>query len=551
MMVEGFCYLAELSAYDKDASAAVVLRYGTGLGFITGAADSPAHTMYEPRLEQPVEVTRSIFAPGTTQGQSRIGFGELTILNPDGDLDVLLLYALDGRAVVVRRGPARAASLAEFTDVFAGTMEQAEFSADRITITLRDRQVQMNRPLQANRYAGTNALPAGVDGVRADLAGKPKPLTFGRVKNVQPPIVNTARVVYQVHDGAIASLDAVYDRGIALTSDGTYGTLSDVLNDGLQPGAGQFKVWLAGGLFRLGSSPAGVITADVTQGATSGARTAAALYEAVLLRMGVAAGDILATDLTALTTRNPAELGVYLDDETRAADVLDAVATTVGAWWGANRDGVYRIVVLDRPTGAPVLTLTAEDLMGPPVRESTADPERGLPVYQTTVRYAQNFTVQTDLASGVTDARRAIVAQQWREATATDATVQPVHRLAALLTIDSLFADEADALTEAQRLLVLRSRQRHRFEVTTLFDDRTSALDLNDVVGLLHPRYGLGIAGDEIGRLFRVIGIEPDARTERLRLTLWGAALTTRNLVTHLGEYLVTHAGDHLVTPDL
>ena len=46
-------YVAEITAYDPAISGTRVLRYCTGTGYTTGAADSPAHTFYEPRIEQP------------------------------------------------------------------------------------------------------------------------------------------------------------------------------------------------------------------------------------------------------------------------------------------------------------------------------------------------------------------------------------------------------------------------------------------------------------------------------------------------------------------
>jgi hypothetical protein len=547
-VTQAFCYLAEITAYEKATATVRVLRYSTGLGFTSGAGDTPAHTSYDPRLEQAIEVTRTIFAPGTTQGQSKSGFGNLVILNPDGELDGLLNYAFDGRAIVVKRGPANATSLTEFVTVFVGTMEQADFNTDRVTLKLRDRQALLQVLIQTTKYAGTNALPDGLEGVAGDLAGKPKPLCYGVVFNVEPPCVNTARLIYQVNDGAVQSVGNVYDRGIALTNGGTYASQADLLNDALQPSAGAYKAWLAGGMFRLGSSPAGTVTADVTQGATAADRTAAMLYKAVLLRMGFTVGDILMSDLTTLDGQNSAELGIYIRDETKGAEVLDMIANTVGAWWGANTAGLYRIALVEKPFSTPIYTFTANEMIGPLLRVPTADAERGTPAYRVTVRYARNYTPQTDLAGGVSAARRAVVAQEWREATRVESSVQTVHLLAVALEYNCLFAYEADAYLEANRRLALRSIQRHRFEITTIFNDETSALDLGDIVGLLHPRYDLTLPGDEAGQNFVLTGVEPDAQGGRLRLTLWGNSFDTFNIVSTAGEYIVTSSGDYLVT---
>jgi hypothetical protein len=537
-------YLAELTAYDLDTGLLRTLRYSTGLGYTTRPTDTPADTLYEPVLEQPVELTRAAFAPGTTEGQTRVGFGDLVLLNGDGALDPILRTVIDGRDVIVRRAPVGTLSLADFVTVFRGTCDRVEYDATRITVKLRDRQAALALPLQSNVYGGTNTLPDGLDGVAGDLQGKPKPLVFGSVTNLELPCVNTARLIYQAHDGALASVDGVYDRGISLPVASTYATLGDLLNDALAPAPGTCAAYLAGGYIRLGSSPVGQVTADVTQGTS----TAATLYVAMLTRMGVNPADIRAADLVDLDAQQSAPLGLAFAEPVTAADAIDRVANTVGAWWGVTADGTYRIARLRRPTGTVVHTFTAADLIGPPKSVSTADVARGMPAWAVTIRYAKNETVQPDVAAGVSDARRAVLSEQWREVRAEDPSVQTAHTLAVALTYDTAFRTEADARREAERRLRLRGLRRHRFDITVLFDEDTAALDIGDVVGLQHPRFGLTVEGDEIGQKFVILGVEPDAKTGRVTLTLWGNSFTTYNLVTHLGDFLGTDVGDFLVT---
>lgn len=546
-MSTAWLYLAELDAYDLDTGSLRVLRYSWGQGFTTGGADTPAHTLYDPVIEQPVELTRAIFSPGTTEGRSRVGFGDLVLLNPDGELDPILRYAIDGRRVVIRRAPVGTALLADFAVVFLGTCDRVEYDATRITVKLRDRQAALALPLQANRYGGTNVLPAGLDGVASDLQGKPKPLVFGSVSNIELPCVNTARLIYQAHDGALSSVDGVYDRGVALEAGAPYATLAALQDDAGAPAPGTYRAFLGGGYVRLGASPVGQVTADVTQG-TGPTQTAAGLFVAMLTRMGVDGADIRADDLTTLDAQQPAPLGVAFLEPITAADAVDQVANAVGAWWGVTAAGTYRIARLRRPTGDVAETFTPDDLIGPPRSISTADAERGMPAWAVSVRYAQNYTVQSDVAFGVSDARRALLAEPWREVRAEEPAVRDAHVLAVDLTYDTLFRSEADARKEAERRLRLRGIRRHRFDITVLFDERTASLDLGDVVGLRHPRFGLTVAGDEIGQKFVVLGVAPDAKAGRVTLTLWGNSFTTYNLVTNDGDFLITDVGDFLVT---
>jgi hypothetical protein len=87
------------------------------------------------------------------------------------------------------------------------------------------------------------------------------------------------------------------------------------------------------------------------------------------------------------------------------------------------------------------------------------------------------------------------------------------------------------------------------FEVKTVIDDLTVALDLADVVWLNYARYGLRLVGDEIGAPFLIIGIQHDVADRSFIFTLWGSALTSRNRVDTTGRYRTDVSGRYRVTP--
>jgi hypothetical protein len=512
----GTIYIAEVTAFDPSIPGTRVLRYSTGQGHTTRPAETPANAYYDPRIAQPALVRRDLFDAGTTAGQSRIGYGDLVLLNEDGALDELLNYAFDGREIVIRQGPVGAAYPGGFDTILVGTMEQPEVARSTVTIKVRDRQAELETPLQATKYAGDNVLPDGLEGVADDLKGKPKPLLFGNVANISIPCVNSAKLIFQVNDGEVYAI-TVYDRGIELTNGGTYSNADELLNDSLAPAAGSFKYWPAGGYVRLGASPAGLVTADAI-GSISYAATAGQIFVRLLARAGKSEADWSASDIVALDTANGATLGLWISEEIPLADILDVVAGSVGGWWGVDRNGIFRIQQFTAPSGPPTVTLTANDLLTPLERLATNDDWKGLPVYRCTVRYRRNYTVQTtDLAAGVDAARRAALSTEWREAVATDDAVKVEHLLSPDTTEDSLLVLESDAIDEAVRRQTLRGVRRDRFDLVIPLDSRTAAIDLGDVVELVHPRYGLSV-----GKLFRVLGIEPNAKDSVLSLTVWG-----------------------------
>lgn len=572
-------YLAEITAWDPKIQNTRVLRFSDGDGYATSPLTVPANTYYEPKLLQPASIRRHLFTLGATMGRSVVGFGDLILHNQDGEFDFVLDLALDGRNVTIRRSMEYAPRYPEeFEVTLVGTMDQPEFSRDNITIRLRDRQADLDVALQPVKYAGNNVLPDGLEGLPSDLMGKPKPICYGRVYNIDPPNVNTARLIYQVNDGAVFDIPKVYDRAVELTRGADYIDVADMMaND---PAPGTYRCLLTDGYFRLGSTPAGIITADVVQGDDATLRTAARIYESLIARARlvntwtqnlaktnlstndgihlvtdtgaelISTGDISQTDLTTLDSTNPAELGYWTKEETTVAAVCDLVASTVGAWWGVDREGVFRIAQFVAPKhGEAKIVLRPDDMLRPLERLPTNDPGKGLPVYRQVLRWGRHYVKQTtDIAASVAQARRAELANEWRTVVATDPAVQERHLLSPEVIRDSLYAFEADAQAEANRRLALYSPRRDRYEITVHLNEETDRIDLGDTVNISHPRYGLNIAGSDDGVPFVVLGLEPDTRNKTLAINLWGSSTGLENFVTSDGELFMTDTGVLLTT---
>lgn len=526
-----------------------VFRFSTH-PFTTTPADSPADTPYYSDLTQATDASRNMWAPGTTQGQSRRSFSNARIRNGNRRWDVLFDYAFDLRTAVVRCGPVTATLLSEHTAQTLVIDRQPTATLDAIEFVLRDNAQRLSKPLQQNKYAGTNVLPNGVEGTNSDIGGKEKSWIFGQVKEWPVVFVNTAKLIGQVHDGALDYWPACYDKGIPLTFAGFYASQAELENDALQPAAGHFKVWLAGGMCRLGSSPVGVVTADVTVGASPADRTAAKGMEAVWLKAGYDPSEILASDLTALDAANSAEIAFGVNDATIGEAVCDQIAATIGGWWGVNLAGLLRVQQVGKIEGTAVATFTEHSSPKRSLQlESTADPERGTPLKALTLQYARNYTTQTDPAAGVSDARRAYVAQQYRQVVVENAAVATTYLNAAAPTRQSLFVYEADALAEATRVLQFRSVERFRFTITVFYSRAFAATDLGDLVGLNFPAFGLPLYGNQEGRLFRVLGIAPNTGAVPATITfnLWGNTLLDRNLSTEDDFLLQAEDGSFLI----
>jgi len=285
---------------------------------------------------------------------------------------------------------------------------------------------------------------------------------------------------------------------------GTFANLTELEDDTLQPVPGTYK-WVShatGSYVRLGTIPFGQVTVDARTGATAANRTAAQLIQAVLVDAGYTSAIWNAADMTALDTADASELGLVLTGDETVAEAIDAIATSVGAWWGIDASGVLRVQQLTAPSGSSTFTITANDILGNLERLASSDPLLGLPSTRTTLRYARTDTLALD---------GAVLAE--------DAAVLTAHLLAGSTDEDTLYTSASAAQTEANRRQTLRGVQRSAFRVVVPMHDTDrnyEAIALGAVGTLQHPRFGL--SG---GVLVRVIGIEPNAAQRQLTLTLW------------------------------
>lgn len=507
-------YLVEIVAATNSAGATTTLRFCTE-NYVTKPTDSPANTYYEPRIKTPADITRNLFASGTTSGASRVGYGVVELSNVDGGLDYMANYSYDNRALTIKIGNP-GDNYSAFTTILSGTMEQVEFTFSTVTVLARDKLAILDLPLQKTEFAGTNTLPSGLEGVD-DLKGQKKPFCYGKVYNVQPPCVNTSRLIFQVNDAAISDVTAVYDKGAGLTKGTAYSNVSDMETNA--PAAGNYRVLSTstGSYFRLGSSPVGLITCDVTQGTASSNRTAAQIIKLMAIKGGVNSGDINASDVTALDTANSAEVGIWVFGEDTGLACIDQIAQSVGAWYGYDATGQFRMGQFAVASGVADIEINSDNIISiESVRPS--DTDRGLPAYKVILSYFKNYTVQTaDLASGVSEARRSVLKYAFAAGYATDATVQTQYLLASEINRDTLLVSSAAASTEATRVLNLYKTKRTMYQVAIALDVSEHLPDLNDVVNLTLDRFGL-----DSGTLFRIIGISSSYAKNRATLTLWG-----------------------------
>lgn len=468
--------------------------YAASTEFISRASDTPPNQPFLGTLEKPISLERSIVTSAGF-GEISVAYGELELVNSEGDYDDLIgAYAVDGQRIRLKIGMVENGIVTynNFQTIADVTATGWAINEDRLIISLRDRSHLLEVPVSPNLYAGTGELEGG-----EDLAGKRKPMTVGHVHNISPPLIIPGDLVYQVHDGSVEAIDAVRDAGGELINLGDYATSTLMRAAGITSG---FVTCLAQGLFMLGASPFGKITADV-RGANAGGyveRTADIIKLLILNGTDLTAADFDQESFDLLNTSHPAPIGyhVAVDSAETVAETISRLLAAIGGWVAFDTIGLLQARVVAPPSTLAVqrydeydlLTLTRDRL------PSGIDPI----IKRARVAYDVNWTVQegTELIGDVIDNDPEFVSYLASPFRIASPTVDDSARIAGYhpLAIDpepfeAFFVNEVDAQIESDTRMELYGVERslYRFAVKEhLFEQ-----EIGDTIYLQTPRLGL------------------------------------------------------------
>jgi hypothetical protein len=398
------------------------------------------------------------------RGAGDVAVGAITLDDTDGALGWLSAHAMVS-LIWLRGWPGDAFAA---WDVVATARPQAPRrvtsdgdDAVKLIITLYDRRLDLNDPIQTNVMAGDAVGPTGLGGA-ADLKDQPIPLVLGDLStgNITPPVANASLQIWRVHDGAgagpLGAVNALYHRGgpAGLADAGDLGAgLAGATLTG-----GQYARSVAAGLVRCGANVSGELTMGVTGPAAAGTTAPALIMWALARRYG--GGVALGDEFVNPAALSSATLGTYVTDSgVSYADLIDGWCASAGMWCVPDERGVWRAGVHGLP-GEPAATINAYDI----VKAETEDGEA--PVCAVTVKWGRNHKVLgrgsiAEILHG--GDREAYLAVDWRRETypdaATAAAIKSRHINARKVEVTAA-ADiryQADAAALAQRLFGLLS----------------------------------------------------------------------------------------------
>jgi hypothetical protein len=460
------CVLVEVDAF---VSGIETTFYLSTRGYTTGTIDTPADTNYLPVIAGGVQLTEEL----SLEGAGGLSYGDIEIYNLSGERDGWLDYIWVNRPIRVYLGDLRRAR-EDYQLIFDGIVDDLDSkSRDRLNIKIRDKLQRLNTPVSDAKLGGATA--------NADLL---IPIALGEVSNVTPLLTDPTLHEYQWHNGPAESAIEVRDNGVPVSATHSLST----------------------GKFTLSASPAGTITFS-GQGDKPSAysNTISSLVQRIATGYGKAAtrfdaGDLDAGNLAAFDAANPQPVGVYLSSRENCINVIQQLATSVGAQAVMSRSGKLRLLQIALPPAGTPTAITAADMV-----ENSLHIARRIDVKASVkLGYNKNWTIQTDLQTGIPEAHKDLFANEWLTVTELDAAVAAVYKLdAEPVQRDTLLLATTDAEAEAQRELDLYSVPRtvYGFEGFS----QLLALELGSPVTLIHPRFGLAA-----GKTGMVTKLSPD-----------------------------------------
>jgi hypothetical protein len=466
------------------------------------------HNYYEDRIQKPALIQASPSDGGVLRVFSSPSIGEFELIrenddiqNSTGNLNHLSDYAFDN-------GDFELIYVDEFgveNIYMTGKIESMHDNDSSLFLTVKSTAEVLTRPHTATKYAGSNSLPAGVEGVTSDIKGTIKPKVFGTVTNATPVFVNTARLIYQFSDRPTCTVNAVYDKGSPYTLGTTYTQANFSTFETTVPTTGTFNRCV--GFVKLGTTPLGTVTGDCTDSTT----LAGDVFEAILNELT----PPISLDATSKTTLNAVgEVGIYVNSETSTTQLLDLIAASCGANWYFIGDVIH--ARLTQLATTSVFDLTESEIVSFE-RSGIGLGENNLPVESVVIDYAKVQTVQqeTELSTTVSSAKKAILSQQFRKVTVSDAAVKTRHPLAKQLKIESCLNAESDANAVATRLLNLTKVRCDTVKITAIVYS-IPVFDVGSGVTIFYQRNGYQ------GRLMTVVGFEIDTKSKQISLSVIG-----------------------------
>ncbi len=464
------CILVEVSAYTGSADT---LIYLSNKPYSTLVTDSPSNTSYLPVVTGGIDFAETL----TLDGSPTINYGDITVFNSNGELDVWLDYVWAGRPINIFIGDVNFRR-ADFTKIFTGIVSDLQVQSNTsMSISLRDVLSRLNSPITEiilGSWGTKGALNQNKDQLR--------PLCFGEAHNITPLLVDDVLLEYMVHNGPIESIIEVRDNGVPVefTPNLTNGTFRLT-----RPSFGDITCSVQGDKFTIDST--GLVVSGYNN-------NIARILQRIISSYGTAGEQVLVSEqdiasINAFSAANTNPVGIYINDRTNTLEVCQLLANSIGAQLSCNKYGLVRIARIVDPT--PVATVNEITTMD--ILDETFILREKVPV-QSTIKlgYCKNYTIQENLTTSIPQEHKDLFAKEWYSASVSNSAAKALYKQTGepIQKDTQLITDTGNSTTlEATRLLNLYSTQRYIY--TMKCTQKLVLEQPGDVVLLKYPRFGL------------------------------------------------------------
>lgn len=458
---------------------------------------------WDGRVNNPGTLSRAARLTPSGDGSVEISSGTITLDNTDRRFDTVLdQYYAVSQQIHVRYGE-HGWNWADFITLWTMRITGVGISETELTLEVTDPVAYAQNFYPVTYYNGIGGI-----GGSASLANTQRPVVLGQVWNYSPLRIDPVNLVYQIHDGAIIAVSAVFDGGVPLTFFADYTSYAALIAAAIPDGG--YATARNLGLLRVKSTPVFTVTAHV-QGDADAGITTRSIAAFIAGKLETVVG--LDIDLVSFNTLPARTAGwAWTTEQFTYRDILNRFVGDCGYLWGTVGVGPLAVGILQAPTNdTPVRSFAPEDILSlervtlPAGYESTHKRQ--------VVTYGRNWTVQDISSLAATALESGFRQTEWRT---TSASIPQVLKN----TIDppvlqTGLANEADAMALATYLVGLHGVPRKMYSMRTRIFGGLPPL--GSQVRLVYPRFGL-----DGGRSYRVIELSQDFGAGEQTFLLWG-----------------------------
>jgi len=460
---------------------------------------------YVPLIRTNISIDESI----NLDYSASISVGDIELVNNAGELDNWLSYIWKNRTVKIYYGglpiPGSTVTLVDnFELIFDGVCTDIDAkSRQSVNLKIRDKLEKLNTPvtetLIGNYYKGeVVAETVTVNQNRNTL----KPTIYGEVHNISPILTDPTEREYMVADGPVEQIIEVLDNGAPVS-------FTTVQHSGTP--------YLAPGSFRVIGPLKGTCTASV-QGIARTVNIINSTYvdtysptiSNTILNLLKFTGKNLEyseIDAASFATLGTEACGVYLNSRTNVLAICQELAKSAGLTLAVTRTGKVKLVKIQIPTSATV-TISDNDTVLNTLRVVDKPTIYGA----IKLGYAKNYTIQTNLTTGIPEEHKDLLAREYLEALAKDETVITKYDLNSEPVLEPTYLiNRAQAEAAAASKLDLFKTPRIIYAMTCT--SKYLSLEVGTPVTLVSSRYGLNS-----GKLGLVISTKPNWLTGKIEV---------------------------------